>query len=436
MLGKTRPAIAGTRTLLTMAMAAIPMLLPAPLAAQAAPAPTAAVPVRTIHVGEAVDGVLQPGEPSESRYDDYRLSLNANDIVQIDLESDAFDTYLELRRADQPDPVASNDDRGDSLSSRVVYTAATGGDFVIRATRLFGGDGPYHLAVTRVTPPTLEHLAVGRTAGAFDETSLLLPGTAGPPSRYKLYDFRGVAGQRVQLDLTSTALTPRLELLGSDGSVLFLDSGGRNRRNSRLIFVLPRDGTYTVRAAVPATQSGRFDLDLRQGPATAPVAAIELRRGVPALGRFSFDSPAELVGASQIRYFYRDFLLPVRPGEVLTLDLESLDFDPLLEVGTLSPLGFALARRDDDGGDGLNARLVLRPNREGTLTVRARSVRAQIGCYTLRVTPGEPAPAPAPAAAPAASAPAVAPTQSCPPEPAAAPPRPAARSPVRPPVRP
>jgi hypothetical protein len=401
-------------------MVTVPVLLATPLAAQGAQAPAAPAPaaaaaaaaVRTIQVGETVDGVLQPGEPSESRYDDYHLSLNAGDIVQIDLESDAFDTYLELRRPDQAEPVDSNDDRGDSLNSRLVVTAATASEYIIRASRLFSGDGAYRLAVSRAAPAQRAALAVGRTAGgAFDDTTPLLPGTVGLPSRYKLYDFHGMAGERGQVDLTSTALSPRLELLGPDGAVLFADGGVRNRHNARLLFVMPREATYALRVSVPATESGRFDLDLRKGPAAAPVAAVELRRGAPILGRFSFDSPAEMAGASQIRYFYRDFTLRVSRGDVLTLDLESRDFDPLLEVGIISPIGFAISRRDDDSGEGLNARLVLRPDSDGTLAVRARSVRWQIGCYTVRVTPG--APTPAPAAAPVA--PAAPAAQPCPP---------------------
>jgi hypothetical protein len=390
-------------------------VIPPALCAQA----PAAAPVGTIQVGETVTGTLEPGEPSESRYNDYLLRLNAGDTVQIDLEAPDFDTFLELRRPGRSEPIDSNDDGGDSLNSRLIFNATETDDYIVRATRLFSGAGPYQLRVSRQAAVQRTTLVPGASIGGeFNDAVPLLPGGAGTPVRYRLYEFPGRARERVQLDLTSTELTPRLALVGAEGQVLIADTpASSNRHNARLIIVLPRDANYTVRATAPASQSGRFDLAFRQAPAAAAIPPAELTRGSATHGRFSFDSSAEVLG-SQIRYFYRDFTLPVRRGDVLTVDLESSDFDPLLEVGIASPIGFALARRDDDSGEGLNARLVLRPSGEGVLTVRARSVRTQIGCFTVRVTQGAlrpPSSAPASGAAAAGTpAPPAAAPQLCP----------------------
>jgi hypothetical protein len=197
--------------------------------------------------------------------------------------------------------------------------------------------------------------------------------------------------------------------------VLLADGGGAptrlpTRRGARLLLVLPRDADYTLRAEAPATASGHFDLEFRQGRQAAAAPSTELRRGIAESGTFTFVSEAEVQSPSQIRYFYRDFSLPVRAGEVLTLDLESPNFDPMLEVGVTSPIGFAVADQDDDSGEGLNARLVLRPQSRGTLVVRARTRRAEVGCFNLRVTETELRPA---ARGPATPPPAAIGPQAC-----------------------
>ena len=393
MLGTTKKSVAFGRahTLVALAVAAAPIAGGKALAMQDAPASAAAAAsLPTIEVGGRIDGNLPPGPPSESHFNDYRLHLDAGDSVQIDLQSDAFDTYLELRRPGVAEPLDSNDDNGESLNSRIVYTATQPGDYIVHATRLYAGGGAFRLTVSRVVVARHETLEVGQIGGAFDANTTILPGRSGSPVRYRLYDFHAMPGERVQVEMASPTLNPQLELLNSDGAVLTGDSAFGTLHAARLLFVAPRDTTYTVRATVPANQLGRFTIDLRKAAAAAPDAPVELRRGTPLVGHFNFDSPAEMVGTSQIRYYYRDYVLPVRRGETLTLEMESGDFDSYLEAGVRSPVGFAVARSDDDSGGRLNARLVLRPDANGMLTVRARTLRSQTGCYTLRLTPGEP----------------------------------------------
>jgi hypothetical protein len=92
-------------------------------------------------------------------------------------------------------------------------------------------------------------------------------------------------------------------------------------------------------------------------------------------------------------YFYRLYTLPMKAGETVTIDLKAESFDPVLDAGVLSPLGFALARTNDDS-EGTNSRLVLTPTESGTIYLRARSLNAEsLGEYTLIVTEGAPPPA-------------------------------------------
>jgi hypothetical protein len=419
MLAKTKKRLAFTVAHSLGALALGSVSGAGALAMQDAPARAtapSAVPVESlpaIRIGESVDGSLPPGEPAESRFNDYRLHLDKGDSVQIDLSA-AFDTYLELRRPGSAEPIDSNDDNGESLNSRIIFTAADGGDYIVHATRLYSGDGPFRLAVGRVVVAPHETIGPGQIAGAFDSNTTIMPGSAGSPVRYRLYDFHAVPGERVQIEMTSPTLTAQLEVIDPGGTVLTSDSAAGDSRTARLLFVVPREGFYTLRATAPAAEAGSFSIALRKASALVAEAPAELRPGVPVFGRFSFDSAAEMFAGNQIRYYYRDFLVPVRRGETLTLEMSSSDFDSYLEAGVRSPIGFAVAGSDDDSAGNLNSRLVLHPDSDGTLTVRARTLRSQTGCYTVRLTPGEPPPAAA-AAAPATPAPAAPPTQ-CPSE--------------------
>ncbi len=367
--------------------------------------------VRDLRIGEAVEGELQPGEPSQRRYDDYRLTLGDGEAVQIDLESGVFDAYLELLRPGENEPIDSNDDNGESLNSRLIFTATRGGPYIVRAGRLYSGAGRYRLAVTRIAsaPPPVRLVPGQGARGAFDGNSPIVPGADRGRYRYALYDFEAAPGDRVRIDMMSSALDSRLELLGPNGAVIASeDRGGGNPRDARLLAVIGTPGPHLVRASAAGSEPGDFTIELRRGPAVAPGPARSLAPGAAVTEGFDFDAPGESIDErpNQLSYFYRDYVLQVRPGETLTLDLESRDFDPYLEVGVMSPLGFAAARRDDDSGDGLNARLVLRPAGEGPVQVRARTLRPGTGCYTLRVTRGEPPPArPTPPTAPAPAAP-------------------------------
>jgi hypothetical protein len=72
--------------------------------------------------------------------------------------------------------------------------------------------------------------------------------------------------------------------------------------------------------------------------------------------------------------------------------VESEAFDTVLEAGGDTVLGFAAAQSNDDYGDGLNSRLVLRPERSGTVILRVRALGQSTGAFTIRAEPGAAAP--------------------------------------------
>jgi hypothetical protein len=93
-------------------------------------------------------------------------------------------------------------------------------------------------------------------------------------------------------------------------------------------------------------------------------------------------------GTGAIQSFAEDFALPVHEGDEVTVTLESRDFDPVLDAGAPSPLGFAVAVTNDDGGGGRSSRLLLRARVTGTIYLRARAIEPAVGQFVLTVRPG------------------------------------------------
>jgi len=88
----------------------------------------------------ASDEQLATGEYA----DRYVISGERGDRVALDLQSDAFDTYLFLRGPD--DVAADNDDGPDGTNSRIDMTLPADGDYTVSVTSYGPGEvGPYSL---------------------------------------------------------------------------------------------------------------------------------------------------------------------------------------------------------------------------------------------------------------------------------------------------
>lgn len=109
-------------------------------------------PRALIVAGDAVSGRLGLPEGASVHHDFALDGLDAGDLLQVDLEATAFDTYLYLVDAASGAFLMENDDHAGSLDrSRLVFEALPGREYVLRAASFGGeGTGPYRLRVTRV----------------------------------------------------------------------------------------------------------------------------------------------------------------------------------------------------------------------------------------------------------------------------------------------
>ena len=377
----------------TAAVAAILVALAfEPTSALAQPRP------QSISVGATVRGALSERDPEfgDRHYDSYRIRLGKGEAIQADMKSEAVDSYLDVIAADGDEPLKSHDDvGGGSRDARLRFVAPDAGEYILRAQGFAGGTGAYTLSVQRRVvapqPQVLPLDAQGEAAGSFTDSSPL----DDEDHPYALYSFEGKKGERIRIDMVAAeGIDPQLEL-SREGFTASNDDGGEGL-NSRIFTILPRDGTYRLRARSLNSEAGTYSVRVeRYPPAGPPQPPARLRRDAPTLGRLSFDDPSLEVGVDEEgnpTFFYRLYALPVNAGETITVDLKAESFDPVLDAGVMSPLGFAVARTNDDTeGQGTNSRLILTPTEAGTIYVRARSINADsLGEYTLSVRQGRP----------------------------------------------
>jgi len=104
------------------------------------------------HSGELTDSDSQTGD-EHHRYDDHAVRLEAGRRYRLSVNSEAFDPVARLYRAGEDEPVAENDDSGESLNSRISYAPQASGDYILRVTG-FSADarGAYAVEVAPLPP--------------------------------------------------------------------------------------------------------------------------------------------------------------------------------------------------------------------------------------------------------------------------------------------
>lgn len=413
------------RSALAWALLGIGLCLPSAAPAMAAqdqaaadchPAPAGEVP--EIRIGSCVRATLRSDAPNTNAFQDYRLPLQAGDTVQIDMDAvptpqaqgvqaqavyTALDTYLELRQRGRVAPVAENDDRPGSLNSRIVFTAREAGDYIVRARGFAGQTGDYTLAVTSVRPPPPPVPFAGdRAEGTVTHDDPA--STSRPGYRWVSRSFDSAGPDaRMRIGMQASAADGHVALIGPDGTTLA--TAQLETEPVSIVTALHVPGRYTLRVELPeGDPPPHYVLSLERGRNAAAPPPTPIRIGRPAEIVLDLDSPLAMQEGNGAvpDFFYRLYVLPVQAGQILTVSLDApgppqrptraitrTALDPVLDVGTLSPIGFAVARTDDDGGPGLNSRMVIHAERAGLLYLRARTLGLGLGRLRLSVAPGE-----------------------------------------------
>jgi len=208
-------------------------------------------------------------------------------------------------------------------------------------------------------------------------------------SHYDCFAVQTRRGQSLQIDQMSDAFDSYLTVgAGScatpDNPASDDDGGGGV--NARVVRV-GDGGMLTIRVnSLEGGKTGAYQLRVTEvaGGATAPAngaGATSIGVGQTVRGELSGSDPALSDGSH-----FDCFQVQTRRGQSLQIDQISNAFDSFMSIGSGSCAALTNATGDDDGGDGLNSRLVFEGD-GSLLTILVNSIeRGETGGYQLTVS--------------------------------------------------
>ncbi|WP_339929691.1 caspase family protein [uncultured Brevundimonas sp.] len=240
-----------------------------PAVARAAPETT------SLRLGETRDGWLTPTDSrleSGEYINTFVFDGRRGQRLDLRLTSGDFDPYLAISGPNEFS--AFNDDADGGTDSRLRVTLPADGPYRITATSYAAGEmGPYQLSVQADTGPTRAEPASRAdeqaSAGGRITVGQTVAGTLGSGDEtldsgeyVDTYSFAGRRGQRVAVELTSSAFDAYTILRAPSGEQTDNDDG-EDGTDSRLDTVLSEDGDYEVMVtsyAAGETGSYRFSV--------------------------------------------------------------------------------------------------------------------------------------------------------------------------------
>lgn len=352
------------------------------------------------------DAQVDDADSGEYIYDLYALQARQGQRLEITMRSEAFDSYLELRGPGSDEVLASDDDGlGEGLDSRLRFTVGSDGTYILRARNLGGLEGGVY---------TLKLVDRGPAAPAPRPTRIRLGDpitgeiTEGDPEEegadqwsaylYDAYSFTAREGDRIAVTMDSEPFDPIVRVGRMNGDVFeelaSNDDSPAGGLNSYLVFTVPADGEYIVRAApLGGDQTGAYTVGIAEGP--PPMATQTIAFGATVEGALSEDDGSNLGGRRADAYTFQG-----RAGQRVVATLSSDDFDTYLDLYAGDGDDRYVVDSDDDGaGEGTNSRLSYTLTEDGPYTLEARAFTEDgEGDYTLTLTEAAPDPEPTPLA--------------------------------------
>ena len=319
----------------------------------------------TISLGETVNGALIQGPNAHT------FAGKAGQVVTIELDSTAFDAYVQLKDSNEIE-LASDDDSAGNLNARIENFRLPADDTYSIVVSSFDNTatGDYTLTLSEgggtVTPVPPTNVPAGSEIAIGDTVN----GTLSGGSLTASYTFQGEAGQIVTITATSEDFDSYLRLLDSSATELITDDDSAGNLDSRIAFyALPSSDTYTIVVESFDSAGGSYSLSL----SAAEVEPIEYTQTIN----------GELT-ESQSSAGYR---FSGAAGDVITITLRSSAFDAYLSLNQGgSGSSYALIT-DDDSAGGSDARIgpyTLPATGEYIITVSSYDSTVT-GAYTLEL---------------------------------------------------
>ena len=209
----------------------------------------------------------------EAARGEHRVNLEAGRRYSITANSEAFDTYLRLLPAGSEEPLAENDDSGDSLNSRINFTPTTSGEYVIRVSSFSpGGTGAYNLRVEPAAPlPAMVTRPTRTERGQWRvyQGSLSANDPIDNDRRFDDYELRLGAGETAMIHVTGEGdLDSQIMVYPAasrGGDPIATDDDGGGGVNPFVFFAPAEAGTYVVRVtSFGADETGNYRLRISQ----------------------------------------------------------------------------------------------------------------------------------------------------------------------------
>lgn len=231
--------------------------------------------------------------------------------------------------------------------------------------------------------PAARSIKPGATAsGSLTDQDPPSRGTRGP---FQVWMLRGDRGQRLIIDLTSSAFDPFLSVRDDAGFLLAQDDDSGDELGARVRVILPRKGVYRlVVTSIRSTARGEFRLTVGEWitpDAPDPGATRTLTIGEPGDGML--EPGDELAGDGP---FQDRWTLQLAENQRARVEMRSTDFDSYLML--LGPDGRQVTSNDDGLGN-RDAVMVFRAAQAGSHTVLATTYGEQPRMGAYRVTAAE-----------------------------------------------
>ena len=354
---------------------------------------------RELEIGAEVRGALSASDfttADESYVEAWALEGRPGQELSIDLISDDFDSYLYVVGPGLGEAL-TDDDSGGACHARINFTVLDRGVFhVVASSTARRQSGTYQLRVSEAPGPVAA-MSCGGIDGS-DLTGLPTHGRqlswgqpvqggrlsgaeatirSGQPVQAWILD--ALAGESATIRLESDDFDAYLFVFGPGMSEVMSDDDSGGGLNSELTVRFRETGAYTIGAsALSAGSTGSYTLTLTEpiDMNELPTGGRLLRMGSNARGMLTTADP--VIDGKPVQAW----AFEARAGDLATIGLMSDDFDSYLFVvgpGMPEPLS------DDDGGEGLNSRLVISFPADGVYRVVASSLGGATGAFTLSV---------------------------------------------------
>ena len=197
----------------------------------------------------------------------------------------------------------------------------------------------------------------------------------------KTFTFKMEKDKSYQIDLSSTAFRPYLRLENSAGTQVAVDFDQFGQVGpATVIHRASKTEDYEIICTTNINNArGKFTLTVKEltGDEGKPIA-LKIEKGI---GKFEGN-----LNKTDPRYMgkiHKLFIVNLEKGKTYQIDHMSRNFDAYLYL--IGPDGGILAQ-DDDGGEGLNSRIIHAANKDGEYRIVATSLGGRsFGQFTFQV---------------------------------------------------